>query len=74
MRRKIIQVGTSAAVILPKSILNETQTKIGDEVEIHVQKVGTDHRPPLQISSEVIEWTKRFIKEDKELLNQLKDS
>lgn len=70
MKRKIIRVGTSAAVILPKSILKETDTKIGDEVDIFMQPAGhISHVRP-----EVIEWTRRFMEEDHDLLELLKNA
>lgn len=74
MKRKIIRVGTSAAVILPKSLLEETQTKIGDEVDVSVQQLDHSKTQALPVSPEVIEWTDRLIDENLELLKQLKDA
>lgn len=73
MKRKIIRVGTSAAIIIPKELLHETNAAIGDEVEVTLRKANKDLRTA-QVDPDVIEWTNRFIEEDRDLLMVLKDA
>jgi len=72
VKRKIIKVGTSAAVILPKDILATAKVRIGDMVEVSIRKTGKRKKP--SVRPEVMEWTERFIEEDRELLKHLQQS
>ena len=73
MQRKLIQVGTSAAVLIPKSVMDEYRMKIGEIVEIEVSKKGKTNVEP-KIDPKVIQWTEEFIAEYKPLLKKLADS
>lgn len=73
MQRKLIKVGTSAAVIIPKSVLYEQGIKIGDTVHVKVSKKEAT-KPALDIDPEIFEWTKKFRQRYQPLLNKLKNS
>lgn len=73
MKRKIIKVGTSGAVILPKELLKSAGLKIGDTAIVRIGKPSKRKTNP-QVRPEVIEWVNRFIDEDRDLLNLLKDA
>ena len=55
MRQKIIRVGNSAAVTIPKKILEEKGLKVGEVAEIDV-------RPTFEVDPEIHELTKKIIK------------
>lgn len=63
MTQKVLRVGSSAAVTIPKKSLAELGLKIGDTVRVAVdakQKVFTIHANTA-IDKELIDWTDRFI-------------
>ncbi|HEX7455934.1 MAG TPA: AbrB/MazE/SpoVT family DNA-binding domain-containing protein [Candidatus Nanoarchaeia archaeon] len=64
MRQKIFRVGNSAAVLVPKKILEEKGLKVGEEAEIDV-------RPIFEADSEIHELTKRIIKNYRPALEEL---
>lgn len=74
MDRKIIKVGTSGAVILPKTLLKDAGLKIGDTATISISKTSRKKRAATNIRPEVIEWVNQFIEEDRDLLKLLKDA
>jgi len=69
MERKLIKVGTSAAVLIPKSLLEEQKLKIGDFIHIEVKKTADEGRRI--VDPEIIEWTDEFIKKYKPMLKKL---
>lgn len=65
MLRKVIKVGSSAAVILPKEALEHAGVQVGDTVFISFEKSGrrsnaVARRP---IDPEIIQWTDELIEE-----------
>ncbi|OGL72924.1 hypothetical protein A3D73_01305 [Candidatus Uhrbacteria bacterium RIFCSPHIGHO2_02_FULL_60_44] len=72
MQRKLIKVGTSAAVLIPKAVMDDQRMKIGDTIHVEFSKKGTAAHPV--IDPEVIQWTDEFIAEYKPLLLKLADS
>jgi len=64
MRQKIIRVGNSAAVTIPKKVLEETGLKVGEEAEIDV-------RPIFEADSEIHQLTKQIIKNYRPALEEL---
>lgn len=64
MRQKIIRVGNSAAVIVPKKILEEKGLKVGEEADIDV-------RPTFEADPEIHELTKKIIKNYRPALEEL---
>ncbi len=74
MKRKIIKVGTSAAVIIPKEVLKEQKLSVGGYVDVNFAKSSVKSGTNLDIQPEVVQWTNKFIKEYKPLLKKLADS
>lgn len=73
MQRKLIKVGTSAAVLIPKSLMDEQGMKIGDMIDIDVSKKGKATVKSV-IDPKVTQWTDEFIEEYKPLLKKLAHS
>ena len=73
MTQKLLKVGSSAAVTIPKKSLKELGLKIGDEVrvDINVTQRVVMIEPAKEVNSEIIEWTDRFIKKYKPALDAL---
>jgi putative addiction module antidote len=63
MTQKVLKVGSSAAVTIPKKSLEELQLKIGDKVSVEIDKEQklVVIRPAVKVNKEVLDWTKRFI-------------
>lgn len=73
MQRKLIKVGTSAAVLIPKSVMDEQGMKIGDQVHVEVSKkarVGSQK----DIDPAVLEWTEKLRKRYQPMLKKLASS
>jgi antitoxin component of MazEF toxin-antitoxin module len=73
MQRKVIKVGTSAAVLIPKAVLDEQGIKIGDTVHVDVAKTAKASSRPY-VNPEVLEWTEKLRKRYQPLLKKLADS
>ncbi|MFA6100160.1 MAG: hypothetical protein WC750_04810 [Patescibacteria group bacterium] len=71
MRRKIIKIGSSAAVIVPKDVLRDRKLKVGDFVNVTLSKgiEGEDSVDP-----KIVQWTDRFIEEYRPMLKKLAKS
>ena len=66
MTQKVLKVGSSAAVTIPKKSLEELGLKIGDEVAVDIDKARktVSIKPAGKLSKddkEVLAWTKKFI-------------
>ncbi len=64
MTQKVLKVGSSAAVTIPKKSLDELGLKPGDEVTVEVDKQKKivsikPISPP--VNKELLDWTKKFI-------------
>jgi antitoxin component of MazEF toxin-antitoxin module len=75
MIQKLIKVGTSVAVVVPKKSLKELEIKAGDSVSV---AVDADRRrivvePPAIVDRELVAWTRTFIKRYRPALEALKD-
>jgi len=73
MTQKVLKVGSSAAVTIPKKSLEELGLKIGDTVRVEIDK---KHRkvliePSVKIDKELVDWTKKFIKRYRPALEEL---
>ncbi len=77
MTQKVLKVGTSAAVIIPKKSLKELGLNIGDEVSVFIDR---SHRivsiEPIQKEmnlrdKEILNWTKKFIDRYRPVLEAL---
>ncbi len=64
MIQKIIKVGNSVAVIIPKKILEEKKIRIGDSVNITVD-------PVFKADREIHELTQKLIKQYRPALEEL---
>ena len=67
MRQKIIRVGHSAAVTLPKKILQEKGLKIGQEAEIEISPADKQ----TTISPEFLNWVDKYIEKNRPALEEL---
>lgn len=73
MPQKILKVGTSAAVTIPKKSLEELGLKIGDPVRLEVDR----GRKAVVVESfskadeEILDWTRKFIKRYRKALEAL---
>ena len=63
MTQKVLRVGTSAAVTIPKSILADLRLSVGDQVRVEVD----NKRQTLLVTpadqvhdQELLDWTKKF--------------
>lgn len=75
MQRKLIKVGTSAAILIPKAILDEQGVKIGDMVDVELRK--NDAKGAARqtvVDPRVIEWTDEFIEKHQAVLKKLAKS
>ncbi len=75
MIQKIIKVGTSAAVVIPKDFLMGSGFKVGDKVSVDLDeeaKVVTI-APTSKKIKETADWTDKFIKKYKKALDALAD-
>ena len=73
MTQKLLKVGSSAAVTIPKKSLQELGLKIGDEVRVDVDPKGKRViiEPNSASDKDVIEWTNKFIKRYRKALEAL---
>ena len=64
MTQKLLKVGSSAAVTIPKKSLKELGLKIGDEVRVNVntREKTVLIEPAQKVSKELIAWIDAFIK------------
>ena len=63
MTQKVLRVGTSAAVTIPKSVLADLRLSIGDQVRVEVDaKRRTLLVTPAErhYDQELLDWTKKF--------------
>ena len=73
MAQKVLRVGSSAAVTIPKSSLDKLGLKIGDRVTVETdKKTGSVVIKPIdKIDKELIDWTDSFIKKYRPALEAL---
>jgi len=74
MLQKVLKVGSSAAVTIPKKSLGELNLKIGDKINITVdRKRRVVLIEPINkvVDKELLNWTKKFIKTYKPALDAL---
>lgn len=73
MTQKLLKVGDSAAVTIPKKSLEELGLKIGDSVSIEVdkQKRVVIISPLLRVDKELMDWTEKFIERYRPALEAL---
>lgn len=73
MTQKLLKVGSSAAVTIPKKSLKELGLKIGDEVrvEVDIKERTVIIESAKNVSKEVLSWTDKFIKQYRTALEAL---
>lgn len=67
MQRKVIRVGTSAAVLIPKAVMDERNLQIGDTIDLDFSGTSSNSI----VDPALIEWTDAFIKKNRGLLDKL---
>lgn len=73
MTQKLLKVGGSTAVTIPKKSLDALGLKAGDKVAVEIEK-GTRTltvRPVIEISGSVVAWTEKFIAKYRSALEEL---
>ncbi|OHA32356.1 MAG: hypothetical protein A2928_04405 [Candidatus Taylorbacteria bacterium RIFCSPLOWO2_01_FULL_45_15b] len=76
MIQKVLKVGSSAAVTIPKKSLEELGLKVGDQVKVSVdsdKKRVTIGPIVSEKKDEMYDWTKKFIKKYRKALEELAD-
>jgi putative addiction module antidote len=76
MTQKVIKVGDSVAVIIPKKSLKELGIRSGDRVNVEVD--NKQHKisfSPVvkEVDKELLDWTKKFIGRYRSALEALAD-
>ncbi|MEK7576614.1 MAG: AbrB/MazE/SpoVT family DNA-binding domain-containing protein [Patescibacteria group bacterium] len=73
MTQKVLKVGTSAAVTIPKQSLKDLGLKIGDRVrvEIDIKEKRVLIESAHKINPEILDWSSRFIKQYRVALEAL---
>lgn len=73
MTQKVLRVGSSAAVTIPKRFLGELGLKIGDQVRVIVDRKrrAVVVRPSIAVDEELLTWTRRFIEKYRPALEAL---
>ena len=64
MTQKILKVGSSAAVTIPKKSLEELELKIGDKVNVDVDRKNRAfivRARDVKVDRELVNWTNDFI-------------
>lgn len=73
MIQKVLKVGSSAAVTIPKKSLEELGLKIGDQVTVRIDKnrKSVIVEPTVVVDKELMEWTNGFIERYRPALEEL---
>lgn len=73
MTQKVLKVGSSAAVTIPKRVLQELALKTGDRVTVTFDKERKQLSvaPAVKINDELLEWTRSFIEQYRPALEEL---
>ena len=73
MTQKVVQIGSSAGIIIPKESLKELGMNIGDQVQVEFEaKAKTVTIKPLAaVNEELVAWTKGFINKYRQALEAL---
>mgnify|MGYP001570425085 CR=1 FL=1 len=73
MTQKVIKVGNSAAVTIPKRSLEELGLKPGDQVRVEVDRKNRSvfTQPVAKVNEDLLRWTKQFIERYRPALEAL---
>lgn len=73
MTQKLLKIGSSAGVTIPKKSLKDLGLKIGDEVNVQVdskeRKVTIE--PSVKFDRDLLDWTNNFIQYYRRALEEL---
>ena len=73
MMQKLLKIGSSAGVTIPKKSLRELGLRLGDNVVVEVEK-GNKRviiKPFVEVDRELFDWTKQFIEKYRQALTAL---
>lgn len=75
MLQKLIKVGSSAAVVIPRKSLDELGIRIGDEMKVEINVKGRTVliEPARKVSRKIVEFTDTFIDQYRKDLEELAD-
>ena len=68
MIQKIIRVGNSVAVTIPKKVLEEKNLKVGDLADVDIQPKA---KKKTQLSPEFLKWVDKYIEKNRPALEEL---
>ncbi|RJQ36690.1 AbrB/MazE/SpoVT family DNA-binding domain-containing protein [Candidatus Parcubacteria bacterium] len=73
MTQKVLKVGSSAAVTIPKRTLEELGLKVGDRVSVEINKkqASVVIKPHKTVDRETLDWTRKFIERYRPALEAL---
>ena len=73
MTQKVLKVGSSAAVTIPKKSLEELGLKIGDKVSVEIDKTtkAVVIKSAFKVDRELFDWTDKFIDQYRPALEAL---
>jgi putative addiction module antidote len=73
MMQKLLQIGSSAGVTIPKKSLKDLGLTIGDEVivEIDKKRESVSIRSARKVDRELLDWTDKFIEKYRPALEAL---
>lgn len=73
MVRRILKIGSSAAITVPLKSLSELGLKVGDRVIVEINKETKTLviKPVVKVEKELFEWTKKFINKYRPTLEEL---
>jgi putative addiction module antidote len=73
MTQKVLKVGSSAAVTIPKKSLAELGLKIGDRVTLTINREHKNIvvRPSVSVDAETVKWARGFIEKYRPALEAL---
>ena len=69
MIQKIIRVGNSVAVTIPKKVIEEKNLKVGQLAEVDIQPVKKTRKTTL--TPAFLEWVDKYIKKNRPALEEL---
>lgn len=75
MTRKILQIGDSAGITIPKDLLKKLGLKVGESVELQEENGAVMLKKPQSevVDKELLSWTDEFIDTHREALEELAD-
>ena len=74
MTQKVLRIGSSVAVVIPKKSLKELGLKAGDEVVVEVDRKNRKVliEPVIkEVDKEVLQWSRKFIERYRPALEAL---